>query len=259
MSFFKRLGASLGIGAATVETVLQRNQFRPGDKVQGVIYVKGGAVEQEIEDIDLNLFTQYAIEKDDQRVYERVKIASYRVVNGFTIFPNEKREFPFNFTLPLDTPITFGQTRVWVNTAVDIERGVDSEDNDPIQVVPHPFTFTVLEAVQSLGFRLHEADCEHAPYFRRRLPFVQEFEFVPTTNRYRSRLDELEVVCHVDPHGIEVALEIDRKARGIIGWLEENYGMDERLVRAYFSNQEMEQGPVYITRKLQEIIDRHAR
>jgi len=259
MSFFKRLGASLGIGAATVETVLQSNQYRPGEKVQGVIYIKGGSVDQEIDDIELHLLTRYAVEKDDQRIYQNAKIASYRVVNSFTIRPNEKRELPFSFTLPLDTPITFGHTTVWLNTELDIEDGVDKEDNDYIQVLPHSFTAIVLEAVQSLGFRLHEADCEHAPYFRRRLPFVQEFEFVPSSAKYRNRLDEVEVVCHVEPHGIEVALEIDRKARGITGWLEEKYGMDERLVRVYLSNQEMQQGSAYVARKLQDIIDRHSR
>ena len=259
MSFFKRIGASLGLGAATVETVLNQNEYAPGDTVKGVVTVKGGTVDQQIEDIDLHLFTQYQVEKDDKRYYQTVKLGSTRITEGFQIAAKEERRFPFSFVLPLDTPITFGKTKVWINTDVDIESGVDTQDNDAIRVVAHPYTAAVIEAVQDIGFRLYQADCEYAPRFHRRLPFVQEFEFVPTNSRFRGRLDEVEVICHPESDGIEVFIEIDRRARGLFGFLEEAAGMDESLVRVRFSKADLQAGRGHLSQQLEQIIRRFCR
>ena len=79
----------------------------------------------------------------------------------------------------------------------------------------HPWIEHVLEAIENLGFRLNEADCEQAPYFRRRLPFVQEFEFVPTSGYYRQMLDELELIFLLDEDGLEIIFEFDRRAKGL--------------------------------------------
>jgi sporulation-control protein len=260
MSIFKRIGASLGVGAATVETTLTNGEYAPGDTINGIVNVTGGSVEQKIEDIDLHLLTQYIVEKDDKKYYQTVKLGSYRVANGFTVSPKEKRQFTFSFTLPLDTPVTFGKTKVWVNTDVDIEMGVDAQDNDYIKVRPHPFTAAVLNAVEQIGFRLYQSDCEYAPRFQRRLPFVQEFEFVPATNsQYRSRLDEVEVICHPSNDGVEVYIQIDRKAKGIFGFLEEKMGTDESLVRVSFTRAELQAGSSSLTAKIQEIVNRFSR
>ncbi|GEN34380.1 sporulation protein [Aneurinibacillus danicus] len=258
MSFFKKIAASVGIGSATVDTVLDYSQYRPGDMVTGTVYVRGGSVEQHMDDIDLYVMSRYVMEKDDSKVYQESPIVSHRVVNGFTILPKEVKEFPFSFRLPFDTPVTLGSVSLWIKTDLDIKGGIDSGDKDYIRVLPHPWMEKVLEAIRQVGFKLREADCEYAPFFKRRLPFVQEFEFVPTSSKYCGRLDEVEVVCHVEEHGMEVALEIDRKARGVLGWLEEAYNMDERLVRVYLNETELNQDGA-LTRKFREIIERHAR
>ncbi|CEH31345.1 sporulation protein [Aneurinibacillus migulanus] len=259
MSFFKKMAASVGIGSATVDTVLDYSQYRPGDTITGTVYVRGGNVEQTIDDIDLYVMSRYIMEKDDKKIYQTSPIASHRVVNGFIIFPKEVKEFPFAFPLPLDTPVTLGSVAIWIKTDIDIKNGVDAGDNDRIQVLPHPWMEKVLKAVQQVGFTLREADCEYAPFFRRRLPFVQEFEFSPSSRDYRGKLDEVEVVCHVEENGIEVALEIDRKARGVLGWLEETYSMDERLVRIYLNKTELNQDVNVLTQKFRAIINQHAR
>ncbi|MCY9191150.1 sporulation protein, partial [Bacillus mojavensis] len=91
-----------------------------------------------------------------------------------------------------------------------------------------------------LGFRLNEADCEQASYFQRRLPFVQEFEFVPTSGYYRQMLDELELIFLLEEDGLEIIFEVDRRARGLRGWLEEMYNDGEQLVRVRFRQSELD-------------------
>ena len=55
MSFFKKMMASVGIGAVKVDTVLNGMVSSPGGILEGVVHVKGGNVDQDIEDITIAL------------------------------------------------------------------------------------------------------------------------------------------------------------------------------------------------------------
>lgn len=44
MSFFKKLAASAGIGAAKVDTILEKNTYYPGQEVRGTVHAKGGKI-----------------------------------------------------------------------------------------------------------------------------------------------------------------------------------------------------------------------
>ncbi|WP_345911059.1 sporulation protein [Bacillus altitudinis] len=257
MSFFKKFAASVGIGAAKVDTILEKDAYEPGEEVKGTVHVKGGKVPQDIRYIDLKLKTWYTIVKDDEEQRKHTTIHSVRVTESFTIQPGEAHQFTFSFHLPLDTPMTVGKVEVAVVTDLDIQGGIDKFDHDRIFVNAHPWVNRVLEAVGNLGFHLHEADCEEAPYFRRRLPFVQEFEFIPTSDYYRQMLDELEVIFFIDEEGLDIIFEVDRRARGLRGWLEEMYNDGEQLVRVRFTQSELadvEELEVV----LEEIIDQYA-
>ena len=68
MSFFNKVLASVGIGAATVDTKLERDQVVPGEEIKGIVEIRGGNVEQKIDDIYLSVNTQYVKESDDRKV-----------------------------------------------------------------------------------------------------------------------------------------------------------------------------------------------
>jgi len=84
--------------------------------------------------------------------------------------------------------------------------------------------------IENLGFQLYKVDCEYNPHFGNTYPFVQEFEFRPIGN-YRGRLDEVEVIFTLNSDLLEVFLELDKRARGFGGFLQEAFDMDERYVR----------------------------
>ena len=179
MSFFQRMLASVGIGAAKVDTRLETPRLRPGDEVRGTVFIRGGSVEQRIDGIYLQLMTRYIVEKDDHKIPQTAIIGKFRITEPLVVRPNETIDLPFSFVLPLDTPTTRGGTPVWLKTGLDIDNAVDPTDHDHIEVDPHPYAQAVLDAVQSLGFRLRKAQCEYASRLGGRLPFVQEFEFAP--------------------------------------------------------------------------------
>jgi sporulation-control protein len=238
MSFFDKVFASVGIGSAAVDTKLERDSYMPGETVKGVVEIRGGKVEQQVDDIYLTLNTTYLKESDDKKYNVTAAIDRFRITSPFVIGKNERKEIPFSFQLPLDTPLSIGRSKIWVTTGLDIKNAVDPGDKDYLQVIPNQLMNAVLQAVDSLGFRLREADCEQAPrHLRGRLPFVQEFEYVPTSGPFRGRLDELELVFRPAGNGgLELLLQVDRRARGLGGLFAEAAGMDETNVRLTVTN-----------------------
>ena len=256
MSFFDKVFASVGIGAASVDTKLEKDTYMPGETVQGVVEIKGGKVEQQIDEIYLSLNTTYLKESDDRKYNVTATIDRFRLTTPFTIRSNERKEIPFTFQLPYDTPLSIGRSKVWVTTGLDIKGGVDPSDKDYLKVIPNQLMTAVFNAVDNLGFRIREADCEEAPRrLRGRLPFVQEFEFVPTSGLFRGKLDELEVVFLSSGNGtLDLMFQVDRRAKGLSGLFSEAMGMDETNVRLTVSNADLPN----LQQKIQSVIQRYS-
>lgn len=256
MSFFNKVFASVGIGSATVDTKLEKDTYMPGETVKGVVEIKGGRINQQIDEIYLALNTTYLRESDDKKYTVTATIDKFRITSPFVITVNERKEIPFTFQLPYDTPLSIGRSKVWVTTGLDIKGGVDPSDKDYLKVVPNPLMTAVFNAVDNLGFRIREADCEEAPRrLRGRLPFVQEFEFVPTSGAFRGRLDELEVVFFPSGNGgLDIMFQVDRRARGLAGLFSEAMGTDETNVRLTVSNADIP----YLQQKIQSVIQRYS-
>ena len=121
------------------------------------------------------------------------------------------------------------------------KNAVDPSDKDYIHVVPNHLLNSVLNSISSLGFRLREVECEQASYrMRHRLPFVQEFEFVPASGPFRGRLDELELVFKpTSDSAADLYFQVDRKARGLGGFLSEALNMDESNVRISITDRDI--------------------
>lgn len=256
MSLFNKMLASVGIGSAKVDTKLENDTVMPGGAVRGVVEIQGGSTEQQVSALYLSLHTTYMKERDDKKYETSGQIESFRLTESITLRPNERRDIPFSFILPLDTPLTAGRTKVWISTGLDIKNAVDPTDKDYIRVVPNELMNAVLQAVSGLGFRTREVECEAAKgHLRRRLPFVQEFEFVPSSGPFRGKLDELELVFFpISAQQVELMLQVDRKARGLGGFLSEALSMDESNVRLSVTSQDIPQ----LQQKLQAVIARYA-
>ena len=225
---FRRLLSSIGIGGATVDTRLERNELTAGEEVRGVVEIKGGDVEQDVNAIRLEVQTYYKRESGDTTVTETGTIERFQVSGRMQIRRNMHEQVPFSFPLPYDTPLTVGRTSVWVRTALDVDRSIDPSDSDAIKVNPSPTQRFIFDSFEKLGFRMREAENEELPYrLRRRLTFGQEFEFVAHSGEFRGRFDEVELVMFPSAESVDMILQIDRRARGLGSFLSEQMGTDE--------------------------------
>ncbi|XEC95406.1 sporulation protein [Paenibacillus tarimensis] len=258
MTFFNRMLASIGIGSAQVDTLLEKTRYQVGEEVLGTVKVRGGNVEQQIDRIYISVMTNYLKEVNDRKVYQNAEVGKFSVTEPFTLAPGETKEIPFSFVLPTGTPLTLGRTPVWLKTGLDIKSAVDPKDDDRIEVAPNAAMQTVFDAVSALGFQLRKADCEYAPRFGYG-SFAQEFEFYPVSGPFRGKLDELEVIfTSASGEGLEVLLQIDRRARGLGSLFAEALDMDESFVRCRFDSATLSRGTNAVAGELENIIRRYS-
>ncbi|WP_134686996.1 sporulation protein [Brevibacillus migulae] len=258
MSMFKKLLASVGIGSAQVDARLAKDSLMPGEMVTGEVHISGGDISQEIDEIYMYVITHYERETNDTKVKEDCILLKHRLSERFVLQPKEQKAIPFSFRLPYETPLTMGRQPVYLRTGLDIKNAVDPGDSDFIEVLPHPLMSKVLEAVKEIGFHMYKVDCEYNRQLGRTYPFVQEFEFRPN-GKYRSRLEELEVVFFLRENECEVLLQVDKRARGLLGAFEEAFNLDERYVRFRISNADLSRSTSEIAHSIDQLIDRASR
>lgn len=213
----KKLFASLGIGGASVETVLAEPNVLPGGVVHGEVRVTGGAVAQSVQQLSVGLQARVEVESGNGERTEDVVFHRQALGGAFELTPGAAYVLPFALNVPWETPVTsvLGQplegVRIGVTTQLEISRALDSTDLDPIVVHPLPAQQALIEAFGALGFRFKSADLEKGRIggTRQRLPFYQEIEFDAPV-RYRG-LKEVELSFLADGHGMDVVLEMDKR------------------------------------------------
>ena len=244
----KKVLASIGIGNATVDTVLPNESVVPGQSVDAEVHITGGKVEQEVGTVRFELETRYRTEDG----YREVDVDRFTLAEGLTIEPGAEETRQVTIDIPYETPVTVGGLDVWIETELDIEMAVDPEDKDYLDVRPTPRLQTVFDAMDELGFSLHKAECEADPYGRytggRR--FVQEFEFRATRGPFRDSLDEVELVAKPGPDELTLFLEIDRRG----GLLSEMAETDESKARTTVTSTDV----ATVRDELRSLIERHA-
>ncbi|MGF1701850.1 sporulation protein [Photobacterium makurazakiensis] len=226
MSLFRKSLASVGVGAARVDAVVQHDVLIPGDILNVDVQVYGGKVEQNIDNIHLRLCCCYEEEVEvsrgesqhrKEKVSQTCTLAEWSLPYAITISAEEERHFEVALSLPFNTPITIGDTKVWLETQLDIPMAIDPKDRDSLTVRPDPLMDGVFTALELAGLRIRQVECEAADGFA--LPFVQEFEFVPVSGPYHGRWRELEVVAYRDEDKLQLWFEVDRRQQGLSGML----------------------------------------
>jgi sporulation-control protein len=232
---FKKVLARLGIGAASVNTIIHTRDLYPGKNVEGVVEIKGGSVAQEINHIGLKLKSYAKKKSGDDEVNVKIQLHEERVSGKMKIEANEEKVIPFSFQLPFYTPITIRHGQVWIETDLDIDLSIDPTDTDFLNVLAHEELANFVEAFKILGFRLRQVEVE-AQNGR----FYQEWEFVPNSKR-EWRFDEIECMIEPNKDGLFMMIAVDKAGsyRGLTGLLQESFGLDEKKTSLSFKNEQL--------------------
>ncbi|MDS0260849.1 sporulation protein [Haloarcula sp. S1CR25-12] len=211
----KRVLSSIGVGAATVDTVFPRTELVPGETVTAEVELYGGDATQEIDGIYFDLKTRLSEGEDEERL-----ITEFALDEEIELSPGDERTVPVDIEIPPWVPLTRGGASVWLETGLDIDWAVDPTDEDRIDIVPDAYIQALFDALEELGFALRYAELVETPYLDDR-PFAQEFDFRPTDSRFTDDLDELEVTIVPRSDDLRVFVEFDT-----VDEVAEEYDMD---------------------------------
>lgn len=231
----KKSLATLGIGAAKVDTRLEKSTYVQGEMVKGQVCIQGGQTEQQIDEIYLFLIVQYEhLEKQTEYV-----VQEFRITESFTIEPKAEKRFPFEFQLPYDAPISITGSPLYLKTGVDIKMARDPHDLDGIEVLPHPAIDVILAAAEEVGLRHEkiEYDFEH---FYSRYPFVQTYQCIPVDD-LAEKLDSVSFVFFPHDKEIDVIMILDKRGNDILSSMEEAFALDQWLTRFFINQEELHQ------------------
>jgi sporulation-control protein len=221
---FKRMLRAFGVGGPSVDTVLANPNVRPGELLTGEVRIAGGDHAADIDQVKLSLVTRVEVESGDNEHNRNVEFARVVVGGRITVGPGQNIVLPFQFPVPLETPLTVvhgqhlhGMT-MGLRTEVAIDRAVDKGDLDPIAVHPLPVHERILEAFSGLGFRFKTADLEYGRIHgvHQTLPFYQEIEYFPAP-QYAHGINEIELTFVANPATVDVILEFDKRHGMVTG------------------------------------------
>lgn len=252
---FDKILASVGIGSAKVDTRLRHHSLFHGETLEGEIHLQGGKIEQKIEDIYLSLITTYKKESNDTTFNLEYELVKRHLHDSFSLQSNQQKVIPFSLKIPDETPLTIHRQPVYLRTGLGISFAIDPSDKDSLEIKPHPLMELFFNALDRLGFKLKSAECEYSRYGGK-CPFVQEFEFYPV-GKYKSYLDELEVIFNLTGNNLTVLLEIDRKVRGLKSLMAESLELDESHARFSMNSYDLEMPFDSFKHKLENFIDQY--
>jgi sporulation-control protein len=210
----------LGLQGVTVETRLQNPNLQAGETLHGEISFKGGSSDKEINGLYLQLMTMAEVESGDHEFNQPLVLQEWLVNSRFLLPAHQAHSFPFSIQLPFETPITEvacrrNGARVWIQTHMDVDWGLDATDRDYLKVLPTAAMQSFLQAMQQCGFVLSTVDVEKgqltARNFRSTIGCYQELEFV--SSHMFSGFNEVEVSFVAEAQQTHIMLEIDRTFR----------------------------------------------
>jgi sporulation-control protein len=224
----KRLLSSIGIGAATVDTVLPKADVRPGERVDLDVELVGGDATQRIDGL-------YFVLKAELDGRERV-VDRFEVDGSFTIDPGETRTEQVPITVPLWTPLTRAGPRVWLETGVDIDWAVDPSDSDDVTVEPGLYVAALLEATDDLGFEFVGSTVEETPWLDDR-PFAQALVFTPG-ERFERTVERLVLTTIPREDDLRLYIQVDR-CDAVADAVGQDFNEQELSVTVTYANPEM--------------------
>ncbi|MYM58395.1 sporulation protein [Vibrio sp. OCN044] len=213
---FGQLKASLGIGAAKVDTVLDSMSYTQGDILNGIVHIQGGDVDQQVDAINLKLCTEVKVEGEEGTSYQNFTLGTLQAVQPFTIHAGENKQVPFQFKLDPETPITSlntvnNQCHVWLETSLDIDFAIDPKDRDFFEIKPLPVVANLISAIENSGFTMVKADVEkgylNGGNFSSKSGCYQEIEF---RNNGMINKKEIELSFILDMNTVHCLAEVDR-------------------------------------------------
>jgi sporulation-control protein len=118
----------LGIGSAQIDLILPKEEFLPGECINGYFLIRGGVIEQQLKRIDCDL-VMADLSLRTEKVIETANILTSKQIES-----DEQNRIDFIFRLPKDLAASTEERSFYFNTRLVFDEGVISKDQDFITI-----------------------------------------------------------------------------------------------------------------------------
>jgi sporulation-control protein len=120
----------LGVGSATIDLILPKDTYHPGEFIKGFFKIKGGTVDQQIKRIECDLLMT-DLTNGNEKVVDTTTILTSKLIQS-----EESEQLTFSFKLADHIPISSDDRCYRFKTRLTFNEGVESKDQDIIQILP---------------------------------------------------------------------------------------------------------------------------
>ncbi|RXT06421.1 sporulation protein [Ammoniphilus sp. CFH 90114] len=222
MLTFKKILSTIGIGCAKVHTVILQKAVQPGQSLKGEVHIYGGAVEQDIHGVDIDIIVEYYKDEDDSETHHLEYVLGSAQIKGLdSIKIDEEKIYPFEIEIPYHAPLTNANQEISLRTYVHIPFAPDPVEIQPLAVhepiVETCFNLFAQEGYEfgmgsgMLRFRTHEPDD---------IPFTQGFILHKWTGndvleiKFSFSFEEESVVLNISDHSPFIFSRTNEKDKG---------------------------------------------
>jgi sporulation-control protein len=119
----------LGVGSATIDLILPKETYHPGEFIKGIFKIKGGTVDQQIRRVECDLLMM-DLTNGNEKVIDTTTILTSKLIES-----EESNELSFTFKLPDHMPISSEERSYRFKTRLTFNEGVESKDQDIIRII----------------------------------------------------------------------------------------------------------------------------
>jgi sporulation-control protein len=124
----------LGVGSATIDLILPKDTYRPGEFIKGFFNIKGGTVDQQIKRIECDLLMT-DLTNGNEKVMDTTTILTSKLIQS-----EESEQLTFSFKLADHIPISSDDRCYRFKTRLTFNEGVESKDQDIIRIISSELT-----------------------------------------------------------------------------------------------------------------------
>jgi sporulation-control protein len=199
-----------GAPGLEVETVVANREVMVGHMLEGLIEIAGGTSILQIQAVTLDLVVRALIhdDKGGEPHHGLILLAVATAATDITLEPGDAVTLPFKMEIPRHAPLSLGVSTAGLRTHVAVEGAADAGDGDAVRLLPDRWTAAVLDAMETLDFRLAESDVEHVPGDP--CPFFQRFRFRPMSLK-DVRVECVDLSFTQKDDGVDVAVTVENR------------------------------------------------
>lgn len=204
MQFFQNLLYPFKADEVKTQTILTDESYYPGELMKGSVRIESKKNRQRVDSLYLKIFTQFEKKINGKKLLVTYPISKNKLIQTIYVEPGVEQVIPFTIQLPLLTPLSVGNSKIWLQTELDFANRKDPSYQNELMVTPSSLYQSFFILCNEMGFRLKNSYCIHNETAQMiAQPYVQIFVFASvqeTINQF------LQVIASFIPMTEEKAL-----------------------------------------------------